>query len=54
VLEPVNPYLAQIEEFSDAVLSNREPAVGIQAGIRGMELVEAIRRTVQSRRMEQV
>jgi predicted dehydrogenase len=54
VLDPVNPYLAQIEEFSDAVLSNREPAVGIKAGIRGMELVEAIRRAVQSRRMETV
>ncbi len=53
-LEPVNPYLVQIEEFSDAVLSNREPAVGIRTGIRGMELVEAVRRAAKSRKMEQV
>lgn len=54
VLEPINPYLAQIDEFSDAVLKNREPAVGIRTGIRGMELVEAVRRAVKSRCMEKV
>ena len=53
-LDPVNPYLAQVEEFSDAVLTNRPPLVGIEAGLRGMQLVEAIRRAAESRKMEMV
>jgi predicted dehydrogenase len=53
-LDPINPYLAQIEEFATAVLGGKQPPVGIESGIRGMELVEAVRRAAQSRKMEKV
>jgi len=53
-LEPVNPYLAQIEDFSAAVQENRQPTAGIEAGIRSMELVEAIRQATRHGRAEMV
>jgi predicted dehydrogenase len=39
--EPVNTYLAEIEEFSNAVLENREPLNSFVAGLRSQELLEA-------------
>jgi predicted dehydrogenase len=39
--EPVNTYRAEIEEFSQAILEGREPAVSAQAGIRNQKVLAA-------------
>lgn len=39
--EPVNTYLAEIEEFSNAILENREPLNSYIHGLRNQELLEA-------------
>lgn len=39
--EPVNTYRAEIEEFSNAVLENREPVNSFVPGLRSQELLEA-------------
>jgi len=39
--EPVNPYRAEIEEFSQAILDNRAPAVGAAIGIRSQRVLAA-------------
>jgi predicted dehydrogenase len=38
---PINTYLSEIEEFSDAVLENREPINSFVHGFRNQELLEA-------------
>ena len=38
---PVNPYRAEIEEFSQAILDNRSPAVDAAAGIRSQRVLAA-------------
>jgi predicted dehydrogenase len=39
--EPVNTYMAEIEEFSNAMLENREPMNSCIHGLRNQELLEA-------------
>ncbi len=39
--EPVNPYRAEIEEFSQAILDNRAPAVDATVGIRSQRVLTA-------------
>jgi predicted dehydrogenase len=39
--EPVNTYQAEIEEFSDAVLKNREPSIGGKLGLRSQKVLSA-------------
>jgi predicted dehydrogenase len=39
--EPVNTYRSEIEEFSNAVLENREPVNSFVPGLRSQELLEA-------------
>lgn len=39
--EPVNTYRAEIEEFSNAILENREPLNSYLYGLRSQELLEA-------------
>jgi predicted dehydrogenase len=39
--EPVNTYLAEIEEFSRAILENREPLSSSLHGLRSQEILEA-------------
>jgi len=38
---PVNPYRAEIEEFSQAILDNREPAVDAAIGVRSQRVLAA-------------
>jgi predicted dehydrogenase len=39
--EPVNPYRAEIEEFSQAILDNRAPAVDAAIGVRSQRVLAA-------------
>ena len=39
--EPVNPYRAEIEEFSQALLDDREPSIGAAAGVRSQKILAA-------------
>ena len=43
VIEPalVNPYQAEIEEFSQAIIEDREPSVGAEAGLRNQKILSA-------------
>ncbi len=48
--EPVNPYRAEIEEFSQAILDNRAPAVGSRIGIRSQRVLAACYESARSGR----
>jgi len=39
--EPVNPYLAEIEEFSQAIIDNREPVINAELGLRSQKILAA-------------
>jgi predicted dehydrogenase len=39
--QPVNPYLAEIEDFSAAILESRRPAVDAEAGLRNQRVLAA-------------
>jgi predicted dehydrogenase len=39
--DPVNPYRAEIEAFSQALLDRREPPVGARAGLRSQKVLAA-------------
>jgi predicted dehydrogenase len=39
--DPLNPYRAEIEAFSQALLDDREPPVGAQAGLRSQRVLAA-------------
>lgn len=41
-VEDSDCYMLEVEEFSDAVLTDREPALGLQETIRNCRLIEAI------------
>ena len=38
---PVNPYLAEIEEFSNAVLQKREPMNNASIGLQSQKVIAA-------------
>ncbi len=42
LVEDSDCYMLEVEEFSDAVLKNREPALGLEETIRNCRLIEAI------------
>lgn len=37
----VNTYQAEIEEFSQAIIENREPLIGTEAGLRNQKIIDA-------------
>ncbi|HUV66934.1 MAG TPA: Gfo/Idh/MocA family oxidoreductase [Sedimentisphaerales bacterium] len=39
--EPVNTYQAEIEEFSQAIIENREPAISAELGLRSQKVLTA-------------
>jgi predicted dehydrogenase len=39
--EPVNTYQAEIEEFSQAIIDNREPAISGETGLRSQKILTA-------------
>ena len=39
--EPVNTYQAEIEEFSQAIIDNREPAISGKLGLRSQKILTA-------------
>jgi predicted dehydrogenase len=45
---PVNPYMAEIEEFSDAILNNREPSNGYTTGLRNQKIIAACYESARS------
>lgn len=49
--EPVNTYLAEIEEFSNAILENREPANNAMLGLRSQILLAACYESARKGRM---
>ena len=48
--EKVNTYRAEIEDFSDAILSNRQPAVTYDDGIWSMKVCEAVYKSARTGR----
>jgi len=46
--QPVNLYRAEVEEFGRAVLEGRDPLVGMTAGIRSQQLIEACYRSAST------
>ncbi|MCX6227141.1 MAG: Gfo/Idh/MocA family oxidoreductase [Bacteroidia bacterium] len=51
---PVNTYQAEIEEFSCAILENREPANGELIGLHSQRLIEACYQSAQIRKVVDV
>ena len=39
--EPINTYLAEISEFSQAIIENRPPANNAELGLRNQKLISA-------------
>lgn len=52
--EPVNIYQAEIEDFSQALLEDREPAVGGEIGLRNQKLLAACYESARCGRMIEV
>jgi predicted dehydrogenase len=48
--EPINPYRAEVEDFGRAVLEEREPEVGAEAGIRSSRIIDACYRSAREGR----
>jgi predicted dehydrogenase len=46
--EPVNTYQAEIEEFSRAILDDREPAISGQLGLRSQNILTACYESAKS------
>jgi predicted dehydrogenase len=51
---PLNTYRAEIEEFSNAILENREPVNSFVLGLRSQELLEACYKSAQSGKIIQM
>jgi predicted dehydrogenase len=51
---PVNPYLAEIEEFSQAILDRREPAIPARLGMRSQVVLSACYRSARTGRRVRV
>lgn len=49
--EPVNPYLAEIEEFSSAILEKREPANNAGSGMRSQRILSACYESAKVRKV---
>lgn len=52
--EPVNTYRAEIEEFSNAILGNREPLNSYAHGLRSQELLEACYKSARTGKIIQL
>ncbi len=52
--EPVNTYLAEIEEFSQAVRENREPSNSAALGLRNLEVLSACYQSARSGKVIEV
>jgi predicted dehydrogenase len=51
---PVNTYQAEIEEFSRAVIEDREPVVGAEAGLRNQKILSACYASAKSGKVVEV
>jgi predicted dehydrogenase len=51
---PVNPYRAEIEEFSQAILEGREPLVPGAAGVRNQRVLDACYESARAARLVEV
>ncbi len=52
--EPMNTYRAEIEEFSNAILENREPLNSFIHGLRSQQLIEACYKSARSGKIIQL
>jgi predicted dehydrogenase len=52
--EPVNPYRAEIEDFSQAILAGREPMTGGEAGLRSQKVLSACYQSARTGRAVEV
>ena len=46
--KPVNPYQAEIEDFSRAILENRQPLIGSELGLRSQKVLAACYESARS------
>ncbi|MHC4074167.1 MAG: Gfo/Idh/MocA family oxidoreductase, partial [Planctomycetota bacterium] len=52
--EPVNTYQAEIEEFSQAIIDNRDPIIGAELGLRSQKVLAACYESARSGRAIEV
>ena len=52
--DPVNMYRAEIEEFGQAILDNREPALGAEAGVRSQKVLSACYASARSGKVVEI
>jgi predicted dehydrogenase len=52
--EPVNTYQAEIEEFSQAILDDREPVISGELGLRSQKILTACYESAKSGRAIEV
>ena len=52
--EPVNTYQAEIEEFSQAIIDDREPAIGGELGLRSQKVLTACYESARSGKVVEV
>jgi predicted dehydrogenase len=46
--DPVNTYLAEIEEFSSSILENRQPIISFARGLHSQKVIEACYQSARS------
>jgi len=52
--EPVNTYQAEIEEFSQAIIEDREPLIGAELGLRNQKILAACYESARSGKVVEV
>ena len=52
--EPVNTYQAEIEEFSQAIIEDREPLIGAELGLRNQKILAACYESAKSGKVVEV
>jgi predicted dehydrogenase len=50
----VNTYQAEIEEFSQAIIEDREPLIGAEAGLRNQKIIDACYKSAKSGKLVEV
>jgi len=51
---PKNTYLAEIEEFGNAILENRQPSNSFSLGLRSQQVLEACYRSAKTGKVEMI
>jgi predicted dehydrogenase len=51
--EPVNTYKAEVEEFSQAIIDDREPVISGELGLRSQKVLRACYESAESGKAEE-